>query len=507
MTRQTTALTRRIAAKPRWQVNRRHFCGLCAAGAAAQVAACSVNPATGRSSFTGFMSPSEERRVGAEQHPEIVKEFGGEYGSAELRAYVSAIGNRLAANTENAGQVNYTFTILNSDVVNAFALPGGYVYITRGLMALADDEAQLAGVIGHEIGHVVARHSAERYSKSVAANIGAALLGIAFGGGAAQAGANIAGLAIQSYSRDQEFEADTLGIRYATRTGYTADGMPGFLEKLNQDSALQAKIAGRSPGEVDQTNIMATHPRTAERVARAMQAARVVRVANPRIGRAEYLLQIDGIIYGDDPAQGVIRGRRFLHPGLAFTFEVPQGYSLINGAASVTAVGPSNSQIIFDLHPGKAPNVAMTDYIARTWATNVRLEGLEAVTVNGMRAATGVTRQNTSVGAADIRLLAILGSDGYIFRFLFVTPVSLTARLDEGLRRTTYSFRRLSASEAGDVRPMLLRIIQARRGDSFTKLASALPFDSYREERFATLNGIAEGAPIQAGDRLKTVSF
>ena len=359
MTRQASALTRRIAAKPRWQVNRRHFCGLCAAGAAAQVAACSVNPATGRSSFTGFMSPSEEKRVGAEQHPEIVKEFGGEYGSAELRAYVSNIGNRLAANTENAGQVTYTFTILNSDVVNAFALPGGYVYITRGLMALADDEAQLAGVIGHEIGHVVARHSAERYSKSVAANIGAVLLGIAFGGGAAQ----------------------------------------------------------------------------------------------------------------------------------------------------VTAVGPNNSQIIFDLHPGKAPNVAMTDYIARTWATNVRLEGLEAVTVNGMRAATGVTRQNTSVGAADIRLLAILGSDGYIFRFLFVTPVSLTARLDEGLRRTTYSFRRLSASEAGDVRPLLLRIIQARRGDSFTKLASALPFDSYREERFATLNGIAEGAPIQAGDRLKTVSF
>ena len=139
--------------------NRRHFCGMCVAGAAVPLASCSVNPATGRSSFTGLMSPAEERRVGAEQHPQIIAEFGGEYGSPELRAYVTSIGNQLAARTEVAGQLNYTFTILNSDVVNAFALPGGYVYITRGLMALADDEAQLAGVIGHEIGHVVARHS------------------------------------------------------------------------------------------------------------------------------------------------------------------------------------------------------------------------------------------------------------------------------------------------------------------------------------------------------------
>jgi predicted Zn-dependent protease len=490
-----------------WRVKRRHFCGLCAGGAAATVAACTVNPATGRNTFTGLMSPAEEKRIGAEQHPKIIEEFGGEYGSAELRAYVTNIGNQLAARTETAGQIDYTFTVLNSDVVNAFALPGGYVYITRGLMALADDEAQLAGVIGHEIGHVVARHSAERYSKSVLANVGAALLGVAFGGGAAELGAGIAGVAIQSYSRDQEFEADILGIRYATRTGYTPDGMPGFLEKLRQDSILQAKIAGRNPNEVDETNIMATHPRTADRVARAIQAAQVKQVPNARVGRADYLLQIDGLLYGDDPAQGVIRGRRFLHPDLAFVFEVPQGFNLINGASSVTAVGPNRSQIVFDMHPGDVPTVAMTDYITRYWAQKIQVSGIQNIQVNGLRAATGVFRQQTSIGNVDVRLVAIRGNDNRIFRFVFLTPVAMTAQLDEGLRRTTYSFRRLSASEAEKVRPLRLRIIRAGGNDSFSSLASSLPFESYRAERFATLNGIPEGANIQPGDRLKTVSY
>tara|TARA_R110000787_G_scaffold16622_7_gene50320 strand:- start:2339 stop:3874 length:1536 start_codon:yes stop_codon:yes gene_type:complete len=487
--------------------NRRHFCGMCVAGAAVPLASCSVNPATGRSSFTGLMSPAEERRVGAEQHPQIIAEFGGEYGSPELRAYVTSIGNQLAARTEVAGQLNYTFTILNSDVVNAFALPGGYVYITRGLMALADDEAQLAGVIGHEIGHVVARHSAERYSKSVVANFGAALLGIALGGGAAELGAGIAGLAIQSYSRDQEFEADILGIRYATRAGYTADGMPGFLEKLEQDSALQAKIAGKSDSSANDANIMSTHPRTADRVAKAIEAAKVVRVANPRIGRSEYLNQVDGILYGDDPAQGVIRNRKFLHPGLAFTFEAPPGFTLINGAQSVNAVGPRGAQIVFDIHPGKAPNVSASDYIQRVWAEKIQVQAVQAITVSGMRAATGVIRQQTSNGAADIRLLAIFGSDGYIFRFLFVSPVSATAQMEEGFRRTTYSFRRLTGPEAREVKPLLLRVITAQANDSFSRLASTMPFEKFREERFATLNGISGNTPIQRGERLKIVSY
>ena len=209
--------------------------------------------------------------------------------------------------------------------MNAFAIPGGYVYVTRGLLALANNEAEVSGVLAHEIGHIAARHSAERYSKGVLLSIPAVLLGVVTG---SQEVANLAGSAgavyLQSYSREQEYQADLLGVRYLSRTNYDPYGMASFLGQLEADDKLDSKLSG-NPEMADQSNIMASHPRTADRIQRAIQEAGGTQVSNPIVERDLYLRKIDGLLYGDQPEEGYIRGRRFAHPTLRFEFEVPAG--------------------------------------------------------------------------------------------------------------------------------------------------------------------------------------
>ena len=232
------------------------------AAAALALAACSVNPATGERNFTAFMSPEDELRVGREEHPKVVEQFGGVYNDPKVAAYVDRVGQNLVRVSE-LPEVDFTFTVLDDDIVNAFALPGGYVYISRGLLGLANSEAELAGVLGHEIGHVTGRHSAQRYSQSVLAGIGtvgvsilsSVFLGTTAVGDAVGQGANVY---LQGFSREHEFEADTLGVRYLSRTGYETSAMASFLASLQAFSALEAKVSGL-PDPASRYNIM-SHP-------------------------------------------------------------------------------------------------------------------------------------------------------------------------------------------------------------------------------------------------------
>jgi len=474
-----------------------------AAALALSLAGCTTNPATGQSSFTGFMSENQENQVGAESHPKVLEEFGGAAGGPELGAYVTSIGKLLASTSERP-DVQYTFTVLNSPIVNAFAIPGGYIYVTRGLLALANNEAELAGVMAHEIGHITARHSAQRYSQSVLAQIGLIGLGVATGSSAL---VNLAGTGaqvyLQSYSRDQEFEADTLGVRYLSRTNYDPTAMSTFLGSLLADSRLDATMAG-NPGEADEYNIMATHPRTIDRVQRAVAAANEAPVTDPITARDLYLDKIDGLLYGDDPAQGLIKGRRFAHPVLKLEFTVPQGYRLRNSADAVLAQGPQDAQIVFDAGP-KSYGGAMTSYLADQWAAKVRLDGVQAVTINGLEAATGTTTLDTKQGRAFVRLVAIRYPDGRIYRFLCVGPVSGAQGFDEGFRSTAASFRPLSDAEARALKPMRIRVVTVRQGDSVASLARSMPFDDYREQRFRVLNGLGPNQEPVAGQRVKLV--
>jgi predicted Zn-dependent protease len=461
-----------------------------------------------------LMSKERERQIGAREHPKVLKAYGGAYQSNTVGAFVAEVGGRLVKNSDTAGDPFY-ITVLDSPVVNAFALPGGYVYVTRGLMALANSEEELAGVLAHEIGHVTARHAAERVSQAqtvgilgTLGTIGALILG---GEAAGQLAQNIFGaggqLYLLSYSRDQEYEADEIGIRYLYRTGYDPYAMASFLSGMDLQNALSAKIAGQNydPNRVD---YLSTHPNTRDRVERAVQQARSTGVPPGTLPRRKtsYLDVLDGMIYGDSPSQGFVRGRTFSHPELRFTFTVPDGYRIQNSASAVAIAGPSGTAVRFDLDEAEGTG-GMSRYLTNRWAPalKVRLANVENITVNGMPAATGTSRVTYQNRASTLRLVAIDFGGGRIYRFLMLTPRNLTERLDPGLRELTYSFRRISAAEAGQLKPLRLRVRTVKSGQTVASFAAQMATSDFQEERFRALNGLGPQDVLRAGQQVKIV--
>jgi predicted Zn-dependent protease len=478
---------------------------------AVALSGCSTNPATGSQSFTAFMSPEKEVEVGRDEHPKILKQYGGELDDPKLRAYVDSVGQRLAKQSD-LPDLKFTFTVLNSDITNAFALPGGYVYVTRGLLSLASTEAELAGVLGHEIGHVTARHTAQRYSRAVATGIASTAVGVlesvflgtnVVGQASAQAGQ----LYLASYSRDQELEADTLGVRYLARTGYTPTAMSTFLAKLETESALTAELAGK-PGSTNDFNIMATHPRTQDRVREAIAAAQEqgAVTAEARLGRDEFLNAVDGMPYGGDRKSGFVRNRVFIHPSLRFQFEVPPGFVMSNSERNVAARGPNDATIIFDREARpQVVGVAMTNYLSGYWGRNLRLQNVERIMINDLDAATAAVRVQSNSGVRDLRLVAIRFDANTIYRFLFVTQPADTSGLSEPLRRTTYSFKKLSEQDAARATPLRVRVITVGTTDSVATLSRRMVFDTAQEKRFRLINGLQPDDKVQPGQRVKII--
>ena len=451
-----------------------------------------------------LLSESDEARIGAEQHEQILAEFGGAHDDPALATYVTSIGRFLALTSERP-HVGFTFTVLNSSVVNAFALPGGYVYVTRGLLALAGDEAELAGVLAHEIGHVAARHGSQRITGSVLAQIGLGLLGMLTDSPELAGIAQLGALAmIQSYSREQEFEADTLGVRYLARAGFDTDAMASFLSKMRALSELDAYEAGRQPDSEDGFNILATHPRTAERVRRAIQEAGVRRVSQPIIAREIYLNKIDGILYGDDPEQGLVKGRQFIHPVLGFQFEAPPDFAMLNGQTQVLGRGPEGAILVFD-GAARTDSRPMTEYIRDVWAEEAALTQLERFRVAGREAATATLRTKIDGQTTDIRLVAIAFDSHSIYRFAFLTPPAVTAKYDPLFRETTLSFRGVTAAEAAAVKPRRLVLHRVRPGDTQASIAARMPFERYALQKFQILNGIYPNRVLAPGLVVKTI--
>jgi predicted Zn-dependent protease len=466
-------------------------------------AGCTVNPATGKQSFTAFMSPAEEEQVGAEQHQTVIRGSGGVYADKALADYIDRIGQSLVAQSEQPA-AGYSFTILDDDSINAFALPGGYIYITRGLLALASNEAEVAGVLAHELGHVVARHAAQRYSRSMATG-----LGLAFG--IPPVAGDLAGLGaqvwLQDYSRDQELEADQLAVRYMTRAGYDPEAMVTLFRKLDADARLQAALVG-DPGAADRFNIMASHPRTADRLRQVSSLAKTAQGNNQRLNQDAYLARIDGLAYGDARKDGIRRGREFVHPDLRTGFRVPPGFVLQNTPQQVVAVGPQQSLIIFS---GERPEVAagagsMTNYLARVWGARANLQAVEGLTIDGLDAATASSRASTRQGTVDVRLTAIRTGSSQIYRFIFLSRPDLTPRLTPAFQETERSFRRLSEQEAASIRPLVIRIVPVKPGDTVETLAAAMPFPGYNDDLFRILNGLDGQAPLVTGRAVKVVS-
>lgn len=468
-----------------------------------EMAGCTTNPATGESSFTGMMSESDEVRIGRESHPEVLAEFGGAYEDPELSRYIDSLG-QLLARASDRPNLQYHFTVLDSPIVNAFATPGGYVYITRGLLALANSEAEVAGVLAHEIGHVAARHAAERQSQAVLASLPGIFTGVVTGSDTlAQAVNSGAAAHLQSYSRDQEYQADLLGVRYLTRTNYDPLGMASFLRQLQSNDKLEATIMDR-PEMADQYSIMSTHPRTADRIQRAIQEAGGTPVANPIIERDIFLSKIDGLRYGDEPEQGFIRDRQFLHPILRFGFEVPAGFHMMNTADAVVAQRADGAAILLS-STQKFTSSSMLGYLTDEWAPRLQMTDAETIDVNGMDAATGSGQLELKSGMRDVRLVAIRFDADTIFRFIFLTKAEQTGALARELQETTYSFRRLSPAEAARLHPQEIRVVAVRAGDSVAKLAAKMPFPDLREERFRVLNGLTPGDRLTPGEHVKII--
>lgn len=490
-------------------VRSRLLAALAAAALAASLGGCSSNPATGKEDIV-FMSPSDEKRIGDENHPHILREFGGAYDDPKLQAYVKSLGDVLAASSE-LPNIKWTFTLLDSEITNAFALPGGYVYVTRGLVSLAESEAQLAAVIGHEIGHVTARHSAQRHAQGTFAQvgaIGASILGAVLVG--PEAGRAIGQTAtigahayVASYSRSQEYEADTLGIRYNGRVGFAPDGMAGFLAKLQAEKELAAKLRGQTPRG---SSYFDTHPPTPDRVKRATKLAAQTKVRDPIDGRDVFLKKIDGMIWGDSPDQGYARDGVFAHEGLNIRYEVPSDFTLFNTPQKVLAFGPGGSAIIFDTGP-KNYGGTMYDYLRQTWGRNSRLSNLERITVNGLEGATATTSGTSNGQKVDARLVAIKGAKGDTFRLVFISPTGKTASLANGFRETAYSFRHLSAAERAKLGPWRIRLYKVRRGDTADSIASRrMAMKKFAKERFMLLNGLSANSTLTPGRLVKVVS-
>lgn len=467
------------------------------------LASCTTNPATGERHITPLMSSEQEAKAGAEAHPKILQAYGGAYDDEKLGAYVAGITGRIVKATNQPGNP-YRVTVLDSPVVNAFALPGGYVYVTRGLMALVNDEAELAGVIGHEIGHVAARHSAQRHTAAMGTSLLGAVLGAVVGSNAVSQAVGLGGQGfLASYSRDQEYEADMLGVRYLSKAGYDPYAAADFLKSMGAQDELEARMSG-SADDASRSDWLSSHPATPDRVAAANQHARDTGVQPSARARSRdvYLSAIDGMLYGDDPDEGVVRDRKFIHPVLRFSFEAPAGFKVINTPAAVAIQGPQRSIAKFDAGK-KADGVEIGDYLTNEWARGIRVGGLERFTVNGMKAATAITR----IGDHNARLVAIEFSSDHVFRFLIGTLPQAGQRYDQALQGMVMSFRKISAAEARAVKPLRIRIVTARKGDSISSLASRMDGSAFQVERFRVLNGLEPNRRIDAGERFKIVSY
>jgi len=437
-------------------------------------------------------------------------QHGGVVDDPELGGYVATVGGKLAAVSELSDRP-FTFTVLNSPIVNAFALPGGYIYVTRGILALFNSEAEMASVLGHEIGHVTARHSAKRYNQQMFAGILGAGVGILTKNAELSRALNYGSQAyLASYSRDQEYQSDELGVRYSTKSGFDPYAAADMLNSLDSVTKLNDIVANRT-GSSRPPEFFSTHPNTQNRVARAFQAAQNTGVAQNSIYRNQnrYLDAIDGMIYGDDPKQGLIRGRTFWHPELRFTFDAPENYRMQNSSQAVIAqgTGPAAGGLaIFSGAPFKDMN--LMQYTSAAWKSLLGekpLNGLEELNINGMRAITGwneVTVQNT---AAFARIVAIQYSSTQGYHFVMVIPKANQTQLAEGLQRMTYSFRKLSSSEANKYRAKRIKIATVRSGDTASKLANKMAVDNYPLERFLVLNGLAKNDVLKIGQRVKLI--
>lgn len=447
-----------------------------------------------------------EAKTGAEAHPQLLAEFGGAMSGPQAQ-YVEQVGKNIAVQSGLGNARNsFTVSLVNSSVNNAFAIPGGYIYTTRQLVTLMNNEAELAGVLGHEVAHVAARHSQRRQAasqqNSLLGAVGAVLSGVLLGdtglgqqvGQAVMQGTQMLTL---KFSRSQELEADTLGIRYLTQAGYDPKAMSTVLASLAAQNSLDARLMGRDSAKLPEW--ASTHPDPASRVQSALsQAAGGSGITN----RDTFLTRIDGLVYGDDPAQGVIEGRQFIHPELRLSFTAPQGFYMMNGTRAVTISGQSGqAQMSMAAYNGNLNSYVTNVFAGLSEQQQIRPSSIERTTVNGIPAAYGTARVNSNNGQVDVTVFAYEFANNRAYHFMAITPAGGAGTFNSMFS----SMRRISAQEAGNVIPRRIDVVTVGRGDTVQSLARRMAYTDAQVERFRVLNGLGSNEGVTAGQKVKIV--
>lgn len=476
-----------------WSAASLAIAGCLGAGAAAQTAATTITPA--------------EAQQGAQAHPQLLAEFGGAMTGVHAQ-YVEQVGKNIAVQSGlgNARE-SFTVSLLNSPVHNAFAVPGGYIYTTRQLVTLMNSEAELAGVLGHEVGHVAARHSQRRQKTAqrnsilgVLGAIGSSLLLGDSGLGSTLSRGFLQGsqLLTLRFSRKQEIEADTLGIEYLGKAGYDRRAMGTVLASLAAQNALDARLQGRNAGVPEWAS---THPDPASRVQSALAKAGTgsAGVTN----RDTFLTRIDGLLYGDDPAQGIIEGSTFIHPELRLAFTAPQGFTMINGTRAVSINGQSGqAQMTLAPYEGNLDTYVRQQFTALGGQNaNLAPAELQRTTVNGLPAAYGTARVANGNSQVDVVVFAYEFARDRAYHFTAITPAGRAAPFNAMFQ----SMRRITQTEATSVVPKKLQVVTVARGDTVASLARRMAYPAAQEERFRVLNALGSRDGVTPGQKVKLV--
>lgn len=484
---------------------------------AALLASCATvqNPVTGRQERT-VMDEQSELRAGQEADKQVREEYGV-YNNLQLQNYVNEVGQKLAK-LSHRSNLQWHFTVVDSPEINAFALPGGYVYITRGIMAYLDSEAELAGVIGHEIGHVTARHASQRATRQQTAGLGvlaASVLGAVLesrtgvgglGEMASQASQVAAAGYITSYGREQELQSDQLGAEYLSRSGYDPKTMIkviGVLKSQEQFAADQARAEGR---EVQQRSTwLSSHPSNDQRLADITRIAQQYQSSYGDSGRDRYLRMMNGVTFGDSKEQGLVRGRNFYHEPMGIVLTAPPGWKLQNSADALLMVNPEGTAAVaMKLVP---PNIGNNhEEIIRKAYNPKSGRWVDRNPINNFASSYFAGQAQTQQGqTANVEARVITGpaNRSYLFQYMSKDAPSLD-RARPQLGEAVASFRAFSELDRGAAREWRIKTVPYQRG-ALPQLARSVPLTSFQEQQLRLMNGVYSGGEPQPGQLIKTV--
>jgi predicted Zn-dependent protease len=459
--------------------------------------ACATNPVTGKRQMS-LLSEAEELAIGQQQDAEIRREMGV-YDDPELQRYINDIGQQLAR-ASHRPNLPWSFTIVDSPAINAFALPGGYIYLTRGILAYLDDEAELAGVLGHEIGHVTARHAAQAYTRQAQAGIGLAILSIFVPSTAPFTDLGSAGLSVLflRHGRDAELEADRLGVEYGAGAGFDPAGVPRFLATLARVSALSERGV---------PNWLSTHPDPGSRVVKAEPVAgKFVSEGATAVNRDRYLERIRGMVFGDRVEDGVVRGNEFLHPLLRLGVTFPEGWEITNTPEAVMAREPGTDHymVLQEVEQPRGRSIGETAVAAMKRAGYDVVDG-RIDRVNGHEAHIGVYRGTAKDVGKVLMRAAHIGIGRQLYVVAGFAPEKEFPAADTAIEPAVASFRQLSAAEASRVRPNRLDFYVVKPGDSWQSIAARQGRSFVNAATLAIMNDREVHVQPNAGDRVKIV--